>query len=127
MREIWSPLTCKLINTNSTIPDNTTHAPSATTSGFSGSPGSPTVVLLQAEYDRLHQLESSQNHHSATHTSSSGMNPYIASSSRPWVLDSGTSYHMTGIKISLILCIYQINFLLLTSLMVHSLVCLVME
>ena len=39
-----------------------------------------------------------QTGHSSTHPSSSGMNAYIASPYRPWILDSEASSHMTGIK-----------------------------
>jgi len=83
-----------LIDTMTTTPDDTTHAPSATPS----SSGSLTVVLSQTEYNKLRQLEFSQNNHSATHATSSGMNAYIASSSRSWILDSGVSSHMASIQ-----------------------------
>ncbi|XP_020261846.1 uncharacterized protein LOC109837879 [Asparagus officinalis] len=56
----------------------------------------PTIQISQADYERLRQLELSQNNHSATHASSSGMDAYIASPHEPWVLDSGASSHMTG-------------------------------
>ncbi|XP_020254383.1 uncharacterized protein LOC109831471 [Asparagus officinalis] len=56
------------------------------------------LVGGQTDYERLRQLELSQNIHSATHASSSGMNAYIASSHKSWVLDCGASSHMTGIK-----------------------------
>ena len=51
------------------------HAPSATHAGSSDSP----IVVLSQEYNRLHQFEFSQNSHSVTHASSSGMNAYIIS------------------------------------------------
>ena len=42
-------------------------------------PGSSTVILTQEEYDRLRQLEFSQNNLSTTHASASGMHTYTAS------------------------------------------------
>jgi len=45
--------------------------------------GSSTVVLLQEEYDRLRQLEFSQNDLSVTHASASGMYAYTASPKSP--------------------------------------------
>ncbi|XP_020266951.1 uncharacterized protein LOC109842493 [Asparagus officinalis] len=54
--------------------------------------------ISQADYERLRQLELSQNIHSATYAYSSSMDAYIDSSHKPWVLDSGASAHMTGIK-----------------------------
>ena len=54
------------------------------------------MILAQTEYDMMHQFEFSQNNHSTTHASSSGMD--TASSSRPWILDSGASSHMTHIQ-----------------------------
>ena len=41
--------------------------------------GSTTVILSQEEYDRLRQLEFSQNDLSVTHVSASGMHAYTAS------------------------------------------------
>ena len=67
-----------MVDTDSITPGDTTHAPSTTP----GSSGSPTMVLSHAEYDRLRQIEFSQNSHSVTHASSSGMDAYIASSFR---------------------------------------------
>lgn len=57
----------------------------------------PTVQISHADYEQFMQLQSlsTQNSHSATHASSSGINAYIASSDRPWILDSGASSHMT--------------------------------
>jgi len=46
----------------------------------------------------LRQLELYQTGYSSTHPSSLGMNAYIASPHRPWILDSGVSSHMIGIK-----------------------------
>jgi len=88
--------------------------------------GAPIVQISQAEYDRLRQLEFSQTGHSSTHISSSGMNPYIVSPHIPWILDSGASSHMIGIKNKFISYIFPINFLVLTLLMVHSLIYLTM-
>ncbi|XP_020258205.1 uncharacterized protein LOC109834580 [Asparagus officinalis] len=76
-------------STNSSISTTTSGGPAVT---------APTVQISQADYERLRQLELSQNIHSATHASSSGMDAYIASSHKPWVLDSEASSHMTGIK-----------------------------
>jgi len=44
------------------------------------------------------KLEFYQIGHSSTHPSSSGINSYIASPHGPWILTSGASSHMTGIK-----------------------------
>ena len=46
----------------------------------------------------LRQLEFSQTSHLSIHASSSGVNAYITSPHRSWILDSGASSHMTGIK-----------------------------
>ena len=75
--------------------DDTAHVLSNTVSAPSGA---PTVQISQNEYDRLHQLEFYQTCHSSTHPSYSGMNTYIASTHRSWILDSRASSHMTGIK-----------------------------
>ena len=64
------------------------HSLSAPHSAFSGS---LTVVLSQEKYDRLRQLEFSQNSHSVIHASSSGMNAYITSPQKSWILNSGAS------------------------------------
>jgi len=58
--------------------------------------GALTVQISQD--DRLRQLEFYQTGHSSTHLSSSGMNVYIVSPHRPWILDSGASSHTIGIK-----------------------------
>jgi len=55
-------------------------------------------MLSQDKYDRLHQLEFSQISHLVTHVSSSGMNAYVASPQKSWILDLGASTHMTSIK-----------------------------
>ena len=55
------------------------------------------MVLSQAEYDRLRQFEFFQNH-SATLASSSGMDAYFASSSRPWILGLRASSQMIRIQ-----------------------------
>ena len=57
----------------------------------------PPIQISQDEYDRLRQLEFSQTCHSSTHISSSGIDAYIVSSYKPWILNSGASYHITGI------------------------------
>ena len=46
-------------------------------------PRSSIVVLTQEEYDRLRQLEFSQNNLSVTHASASGMYAYTASPQKP--------------------------------------------
>ena len=46
-------------------------------------PGSSTIVLTQEEYDRLRQLEFSQNNLSVTHASASAMHVYTASPQKP--------------------------------------------
>jgi len=48
----------------------------------------PIVQISEDEYDRLRQLEFYQTGHLLTHSSSSGVNAYIASPHRPWILDS---------------------------------------
>ena len=63
-----------------------------------GPSGCPTVVLSEKKYNRLRQYEFFQNNQSTTHASFSGMSVYNASPQRPWILDSGASSHMTGIK-----------------------------
>jgi len=75
--------------------DNTAHVLSDTASAPSGA---PTIQISQDEYNRLRQLVFYQTSHSSTHPSSSNMNAYIVSPHRPWILDSGVSSHMTGIK-----------------------------
>ena len=64
----------------------------------SGSSCSFTVILSQGKYDRLCQLEFSQNGHSTTHASSSDMHVYTASHQKFWNLNSGASSHMAGNK-----------------------------
>ena len=66
----------------------------------SAHPDSSTIVLSQ-EYDRLRQLEFSQNNLLATHASASGMHTYIVSPQKIWLLDSGVLSHMIGINKSL--------------------------
>ena len=75
------------------LSDDTSHILSDTASAPSGA---PTVQISQDEYDSLRQLELYQTGHSST-PSSTGMNAYIASPHRPWILNSGGSSHMTGI------------------------------
>ena len=72
-------------------PCGTPHVSSFAHLGFS------TVVLSQEEYDRLRQLEFSQNNLSATHVSASGIHIYTAYP-QTWILDSGASSHMISIK-----------------------------
>ena len=80
---------------SSWLSDNTTSVSLDTTSGPFGA---PTVQISQDEYDNLCQLEFSQTGHSSTHTSSSGMNAYIVSPHRLWILYSGASSHIICIK-----------------------------
>jgi len=54
--------------------------------------------MSQEEYDRLCQLEFPQNNLLATHASASDMHAYTVSSQKLWILDSGASFHMIGIK-----------------------------
>ncbi|XP_020255709.1 uncharacterized protein LOC109832716 [Asparagus officinalis] len=75
-----------------------TRSPISTTTSSKPAATIPTVQISQSDYERLRQLELSQNSHSATHASSSGMDAYIASPHEPWVLDSEASSHMIGIK-----------------------------
>ena len=75
----------------------------------------------------LRQLEFYQTSHSSTHPSSSCMNAYIASPHRPWILHSGASSYMTGIKDKFTFLHLSTKFFLLTLLMVHNLMSLVME
>ena len=77
--------TSSLLIPPSWLSDDITHVLSDTASAPSGA---PTVQISQDEYDRLRQLEFYQTGHSSTHPSSSGMNTYITSSHRPWILDS---------------------------------------
>ena len=60
-------------------------------------PESSTVVLTQEEYDQLRQLEFSHTNFSATHAFASGMHTYTVSPQKSCILDSGASFHMTGI------------------------------
>ena len=48
-----------------------------------GPSSAPAVQISHDKYDRLRQLEFSQTGHLSTHTSSSGMNAYIASLHKP--------------------------------------------
>ena len=45
------------------------------------------VPISQDEYDKLRQLKFYQIGHSSIRPSSSGMNAYIPSPHRPWILD----------------------------------------
>jgi len=66
------------------LSDSSSPAPCGTPQSFSSTiPGSPTVVLSQEEYDRLRQLEFSQNDLSATHASPSGMHACTVSPQSP--------------------------------------------
>jgi len=81
------------------LSDSATPAPCCThQSSSSAISGSFTVVLLQEEYDRLRQLEFSQNDLLTTHPSASDMRAYTASPQKPWILDWRASSHMTSIK-----------------------------
>jgi len=85
----------QLVDTDSSIPGGATHPFSTTPSGSSGS---STVMLLQDEYDRMCELESSQTSHLVADASFSGMNAYIVSPQKSCILDSGALSHMSGIK-----------------------------
>jgi len=70
------PEWAQLADSDPHVPCNTPHVPS---SAYPDSFDSFTVILSQEEYGRLRQLEFSQNNHSATHASSSGMRTDTAS------------------------------------------------
>lgn len=78
------PAWAQMVDIDSTNHIDTAHVTSVTSSGPSGA---STIQISQAEYNRLHRLELSQNSYSTTHAPSSGMNVYIVSPHRPWILD----------------------------------------
>jgi len=62
----------------------TVHVPSVS---YFGPSGAHTIQISLDEYDRLCPLEFSQTCHSSIHTSS-GIDAYIVSPHRPWILDT---------------------------------------
>lgn len=50
-----------------------------------------------ANNERFLKLQS-QTAYSTVHASASGTNAFITFLDKPWILDSGASYHMTGTK-----------------------------
>ena len=59
------------------------------------------MQIAQSDYDRFLQLQAfqlSQSAYRTMYSCASDMNAFIASSAKPWVLDSGISPHMACIK-----------------------------
>ena len=54
------PKLAQLVDTDTPLPDDITYAPDPSTT-HTGTSGSPTVALVQEEYDRLRQFEFFQN------------------------------------------------------------------